>query len=44
MGIFALDYTTFNLRATFESWIENIVIQTELKQLKFEYEIDSKIP
>jgi hypothetical protein len=44
MGIFTFDYTRFNLRVKFESWIENIVIQTELKQLKFEYEIDSEIP
>lgn len=37
MGIFKLDNQIFNLREKFEYWIENIVIQTELKELNFEY-------
>ncbi len=34
----------FSLRQKFENWLENIVIQTELKELKFEFEFDRKIP
>jgi len=42
--MFTLQNVPFNLRQKFEYWIENIVIQTELKQLKFEYEFERNIP
>ena len=42
--MFTVYNVPFNLRQKFEYWIENIVIQTELKQLKFEYEFERNIP
>ena len=39
-----MDNERFNLREKFKYWIENIFIQTELKELNFEYEFDKNIP
>ena len=44
MNLFKLEMQTFNLRDMFKKWIENIVIQAELKQLKFQIEIEQDVP
>ena len=44
MNLFKLEIKIFNLRDMFKKWLENIVIQAELKQLRFEVEIDIDVP
>ena len=44
MNLFKLDISNFNFREKLSSWIENVIIQAELKQLKFEIEIDQRVP
>ena len=40
MKLFKLEMQNFNFRENIQKWLENIVIQAELKQLKVDIEID----
>lgn len=44
MKLFGLEVQTFNFREKIIKWLENVIIQAELKQLKIEIEINQNIP
>ena len=44
LKLFKLDNTLFNFRERIKTFLENIIPQIELKQLKFKFEIDKEVP
>ena len=44
LKLFILDNVLFNFRERIKNFLENIIPQIELKQLKFKFEIDKEVP
>ena len=44
MKIFKLENKFFNFREQLKNWLEDIIIQIELKQLEFIFQMDPQIP
>jgi hypothetical protein len=44
LKLFKLENHLFNFRDKIKDLLENVIIQVELKQLEFEFEMEKKIP
>ena len=44
LKLFKLENHLFNFRDKIKDLLENVIIQVELKQLEFEFEMEQKIP